>query len=391
MIDEALQLIPIRHDAFTYIFLIGAVQSFFLSLVVSWHARWHNQILVLLSFFLFTMGALILDLYLARSGMMRGVLWYNDSTEWMVLCLGPSLFLISEGLLSKSKLSFRRVTLHFTIPAIYFCYQFFYILQPIEHKYNAYINSFHPDLPLLEYVSYFQSDPLSLKHRFERLLLISILSYAVAGFINMLRNDRFPKWTEILTSYNKYTFILWSFGSLIFNGVALIILFILTEEDTSHIFTGVMLSAEVFLLSILFLSGSNIFTSSWVADKYDTSGIKDISVHSIMEGITRIMEEEPSYLIQKYSLNDLAGAMGLPANHISQAINVAQGKNFSDYINGYRIRAAMKVIEEGGSDHLTIEGIGHEVGFSSKSAFYGAFKKVTGQTPLAFKNESGSA
>lgn len=37
------------------------------------------------------------------------------------------------------------------------------------------------------------------------------------------------------------------------------------------------------------------------------------------------------------------------------------------------------------SDHLTIEGIGQEVGFNSKSTFYKAFKTHMNQTPSQYK------
>jgi len=37
--------------------------------------------------------------------------------------------------------------------------------------------------------------------------------------------------------------------------------------------------------------------------------------------------------------------------------------------------------------HLTVEAVGQSVGFKSKSAFYNAFKKYTGQSPSAFMKQ----
>ncbi|MCY7352459.1 MAG: helix-turn-helix domain-containing protein [Cytophagaceae bacterium] len=41
--------------------------------------------------------------------------------------------------------------------------------------------------------------------------------------------------------------------------------------------------------------------------------------------------------------------------------------------------------------HLKMEEIGERVGYSSKSAFNGVFKKLTGQTPSAFRSSCLSA
>lgn len=388
MIEEALRQIPIRHDVFTGIFLIATFQSIFLSLIVLWKSRGKNQILLLLSFFLFAMSALIFDLYLARSGWMRSLIWYNDITEWLVLCLGPCLYLIGRGLISKRKLLVKSITIHFLFPLFYLGYQFFYILQPVEHKFNAYIGAFQPQLNFLEYARTLPADPLHLKDQFERILLLSIILYALAGIMMVYRSKSVPSLTELTSSFSKYTFLVWSFGALITNGISLFFLFLLTEEIDSHTYIGLLTSIEVFLLLLLFLGQSTVFTSSWVADKYDTASLKDDMIEKIMGDISKIMRTDAPYLTPKYNLNQLATTVGFSANSISQAINATQEKNFNDFINSYRIERAIEKLKSGATQHLTIEGIGREVGFTSKSAFYAAFKKVTGMTPSAFKNQS---
>ena len=58
--------------------------------------------------------------------------------------------------------------------------------------------------------------------------------------------------------------------------------------------------------------------------------------------------------------------------------------NFVSFVNSYRIAEAKKLLLDPNKYNLTIEAIGNESGFKSKSAFNGAFKKITGMTPSAF-------
>jgi AraC-like DNA-binding protein len=90
--------------------------------------------------------------------------------------------------------------------------------------------------------------------------------------------------------------------------------------------------------------------------------------------------EQPNLTIQQ-----LANAMKLPSRQISQLINQGFSRNFSDFINGYRVRAAatalLAKVPPDNMLHLL-----HQVGFNSKSTFNLMFKREFGCTPSQYRN-----
>ena len=104
-------------------------------------------------------------------------------------------------------------------------------------------------------------------------------------------------------------------------------------------------------------------------------------------------EEEKPYLDQDITQKDIAEQLNTNPKYISQAINAAFNKNFSTFINEYRIKLAMKYLANGVKKQYSIEGISEKSGFNSKSAFNIAFKKMAGVTPSFYikslKKEKG--
>jgi len=96
-----------------------------------------------------------------------------------------------------------------------------------------------------------------------------------------------------------------------------------------------------------------------------------------------IMEREQLYLVHDFQIIDLAAKLNLPIHHCSFVINKQIGKNFRDWINGYRIDYFLKQYPLK-SDKITIEAIASEAGFKSQATFYNAFKKETGLMPTAY-------
>lgn len=102
--------------------------------------------------------------------------------------------------------------------------------------------------------------------------------------------------------------------------------------------------------------------------------------------ISKIMKEQKPYLQKDISLNNLAALLNTNQTYLSSYLNKRQNANFNDFINQYRIKEACRLILEKDNDKYTTEMLGQLSGFNSTSTFYAAFKKFTGMSPSAFKN-----
>ncbi|MBX2877744.1 MAG: helix-turn-helix domain-containing protein [Saprospiraceae bacterium] len=79
----------------------------------------------------------------------------------------------------------------------------------------------------------------------------------------------------------------------------------------------------------------------------------------------------------------LAKELKWPKARLSYLLNSHLGLSFTSYINQFRIDEAKELLQE--QQLLTIEAIGYEVGFGSRSSFFATFKQQTGLTPKKFQ------
>ena len=93
------------------------------------------------------------------------------------------------------------------------------------------------------------------------------------------------------------------------------------------------------------------------------------------------MTEEHLYLDHTVTLRSLAETIDLHPNKLSWLLNEKVGKNFSTYVNEYRLQAFQRKALDPANSHLTLLGLAFESGFNSKSVFNEFFKKSTGLTP----------
>lgn len=119
-------------------------------------------------------------------------------------------------------------------------------------------------------------------------------------------------------------------------------------------------------------------------DKYQRSSLTQTQAASIFQRIRSAMEQDNLYRNSELTLPLLAEAVSAPPYHISQVLGELAGQNFYDFINGYRIEEAKRLLTDPTKRHYTILAIAFEAGFNSKTTFNKVFKTVTGQTPTEY-------
>lgn len=123
-------------------------------------------------------------------------------------------------------------------------------------------------------------------------------------------------------------------------------------------------------------------TSAENSVKYAKSALTDEMANRIAAKLRRAMAEDQLYLDPNLSLWALSKHVSVSDNYVSQVLNIQIGQNFFDFVNGYRVKEAEARLAN--SDE-TILAIAYDVGFNSRSSFYTAFKRCTGETPTAFR------
>ena len=94
-----------------------------------------------------------------------------------------------------------------------------------------------------------------------------------------------------------------------------------------------------------------------------------------------------TYRSPHYTAKQLAHDLDTNTRYVSTAIAVHTGDNYNALVNSLRLRDACKLLQSPKYAKYTAEEIGLLVGFSSRQAFYLAFKRAHNVTPREFRLE----
>ncbi|MCK9304737.1 MAG: helix-turn-helix domain-containing protein [Bacteroidales bacterium] len=117
---------------------------------------------------------------------------------------------------------------------------------------------------------------------------------------------------------------------------------------------------------------------------YKNSILKDEQRREIKDKITGYFNSQKPYLDPELCMDTLSSALNIPKYQLTEVLNRELGRNFFQFVNHYRVEEVKKMLSYKSLPY-SIEAIGYECGFSSKTSFYSFFKAETGMPPSAYR------
>jgi len=105
---------------------------------------------------------------------------------------------------------------------------------------------------------------------------------------------------------------------------------------------------------------------------------------ALKKTIDELTIREKLFLLEEFSMEYLGKRLEIPIHHVRIVFKDYFEVRFTDYKNQVRVHHAVGLLKDNRNNALTIEAIGQNSGFNSRSTFFATFKKITGKTPLEF-------
>lgn len=338
-----------------------------------------------LGFFFFCTGCALLEFIAVHTELHIGYPYLVPLTELTRFAMAPSIYLSILFFTSARRRLMPKDYLHF-IPAVLFLV----FSVPL----------------LLRSIGVTFSFTFSLNETFSRylglvmsvIIKIQFFIYWLLALRLLLQHQRnvglFASCTDIINlGWLKY--LLWGVGCMMllwFNQVFDI------NTRISH-FTGIGYFIAIYLIGYFSLKQKEIFpyedNDKEALQVYLAEGpaaisrerLSDAGISVLKARLEDLMCNEKVFTDSEMSLPQLAQKMDVSIHQLSYLLNKGYGKNFFQYINSYRVELAKELLLSQKHKHLSILGIAFEAGFNSKTTFNTTFKKATGQSPSAYRNE----
>lgn len=105
---------------------------------------------------------------------------------------------------------------------------------------------------------------------------------------------------------------------------------------------------------------------------------------SVKERMALYLEAEKPYVNSEFSVFSIAVALELSEAEVTHCIKNELHTTFVKLRTAARVQHALQLLKNKATNRLTIESIGEQSGFKTRSNFYTAFKDATGLTPTEF-------
>lgn len=379
---------PVTLDFYAVFTLLGIAQASFLSLFFLGRGNRDKPFNIFQGWMLVCMALSLLEIFLLYTGYIAGVLFLVDFSETVSLLIAP-LFYLSVKSLLKGKIKRGEVAIHFIVPVLYFLSSLPYLFSSEDVKFNAWVVSYQLDYPIREIdPPWWWTSPspfFRLTFWHTDILVAGFCVYFVMA--SWLLVTAFRHRNEWLLAPKTQALKTARASAVQFFAMLLIIIVVklMNPNDTGDQIIATCISLSIYFTSFIVVKNSGFFRQVPLSEegKYKNSNLSSDDKARIASLLSRTMEEEKLFASGDVSLAKLAAEIRSTPHIVSQVINEQFGKGFFEWIGEYRIEESKVLLKQ--YPNYKIEEIADRVGYSSKSSFNTAFKKITGMTPSQYR------
>lgn len=392
-----MQSLPIYVDVFALAILLGVAQGLFLAVFFLTGLRVRTVANRCLGWFMLSLSAISAEIFLNYTNYTFRVLWTVDFSEPFNFLLGPLFYFFVFSRI-RHRLP-RWWGIHLLPFLIWLANAITWLYQPIEFKYNSYLDSLHPELSLIPAQPYLTEDFTGLRTFINEMTMLSCIVYAVLALLIIQWENRQRKARQRSVNRGALQILSWLFATV---PVLVVLVKSQYEEDLGDYLLATYIALTIYTTSFLVMRGSSFFeleptapvlvadepTPTLAAEpkkKYEKSSLSEEVEDAVLVRLTDLLATEKLHLQSDFSLPKLASQLQTSPHHLSQVLNNRLGQNFFEWLATHRIAEAQRLLRDPLTTNLKIDEIAERVGYNSPSAFHTAFKRLTNQTPAQFR------
>ncbi len=398
--------------------LSACLLSIALSIILILNNRRVNKNSVFLGIYL-----IMISLY----GVSHYVVVNSQSKFWVAIVLnhltplnllaGPALYFYVRGTIDDSATFYKKDLFHF-IPAIIHLIGIIpYAIKPFSYKEKI-------AALVIENIDNIKQVPFNFIYKPEVAFVIRpglLLLYLVYCFYILIRYKYMINKKEIVPQKQLETTYRWILLLLFFTFIFLVNFSFITYEfllkgaeiTMTHYYLVLMFTGvSYFLLSFSLLFFPNVLYG--FPSILKRKAVTDLSDELIAVTPPAMIEQEPvpnkqeddvadfadladkiilyaenkkPFLNNSFNIQDISVYLGVPSHHIYYCFSNVLKIKFTDWRSKLRVEYTKQLMLNGQLAIKTMEGIGKEAGFNSRSTFYSAFKLETGKNPAEWLQE----
>ena len=323
--------------------------------------------------------------------------FYNHFSPLMFL-IGPFLYFYVRNTLNNSNVLTNKDWLHFIPALVALIGTIPYIVQPFEKKLKI-ADQIIQDLDSFKKIEvnlfYDMGQSFALRCLFAFIYLIyciRILWKTNTSEINEKRGDKKQflivyRWLIILLTSLLCIFV--SFTILTMNAIRSTPSETINDGYVLYFLSGLAYSIMSFSLllfpEILYgIPNQKIPNPPKKKKEKIIVNPKEDPFFDLSTSIQKYLTEKKPFLNPDFEISDIALDLNASQNQVSYCINYLMGVKFSSLKADLRIEHAVKLLKDGTNSKITIEAIGKQSGFKTRSHFYTVFKEKTGFTPTEY-------